>query len=249
MIQDRQNESKEAHPSLLEFLSGFVTPQRLDRMHQVLEQRTRYITVVLEDIFQPHNASAVLRSCDAFGIQDIHIIEDKNAYRVNPDVELGTSQWLTMTKYRWPSHLKQQNLQPPKAHGPTAQVIHSLKSQGYRIVATSPDPRGFQLSDLPLDQGPLALLFGTELTGLSDYALEQADTFVAIPMYGFVESFNISVSAALCLYELTTRLRESSLSWKLNPKERDELLLQWFRRSIKRADALEREYLVSRNST
>jgi tRNA (guanosine-2'-O-)-methyltransferase len=244
MTQDRQNQSTTDSPSLVEYLSSFVTPQRLDRMHQVLNQRTRYLTVVLEDIYQPHNASAVLRSCDAFGIQDVHIIEDKNAYRVNPDVELGTSQWLTMNRYRATSGSKHHDPknQSPTNPIPTAKAIQQLKDMGYRIVATSPDPQGYSLRDFPLDPGPIALFFGTELSGLSDYVLEHADTYVAIPMHGFVESFNISVSAALCMYDLSTRLRSSALPWQLSFEEQQEILLQWLRRSIKRADALEREF-------
>ncbi|NCN05950.1 MAG: RNA methyltransferase [Spirochaetales bacterium] len=219
---------EQENTALIEYLSQFVTPERLSKMHRVVAERTRYLTVVLEDIFQPHNASAVLRSCDAFGVQDVHIIEDRNSYQVNPDVELGTSQWLTLQRY--------------KGEDPTVKAITALKSRGYRIVATSPRTDGYTLANLPIHQGPIALMFGTELTGLTPTALELADDFVTIPMFGFVESFNISVSAALCLYDITTRLRKSELSYKLQKDEQDQLLLTWLRKNIKKADALERAF-------
>jgi tRNA (guanosine-2'-O-)-methyltransferase len=171
-------------PGLADYLSRFVTPDRLERFGEVLAERTRYITVAVEDIYQPHNASAVLRTCDAFGIQDVHIIENRNIYRLNPSVELGTAQWLTLHRHRGPENN-------------TEAAINHLRSTGYRIVATSPHARQQELEALDLNAGPVAVLFGTEKEGLSETALSLADEYVAIPMYGFVESFNISVSAAL----------------------------------------------------
>lgn len=219
---------------LLEYLSGFVTPQRWQTMLDVLEHRSRYITVVLEDIFQPHNASAVLRSCDAFGVQDVHIIENRNRYRVNPDVELGTSQWLNLQRYHGNPE--------PDGNGNTRDALLSLKKQGYRIIATAPSRDALELSQLPLEDGPVALVFGTELTGLSETAFELADQSLRISMYGFVESFNISVSAALCLYDVTTRLRQSSLPWKLEEHQRAEILHAWLRRSIKKWEVIEASF-------
>ena len=210
---------------LIGHLSRFVTAERLARMQSVLSQRTRYLTVVLEDIYQSHNASAVLRSCDAFGVQDVHIIEKRNEYRVNPDIALGSAQWLSLHK-----HVREA--------ADTQAVLSELKLRGYRIVATSPHSQGHILHDLPLDRGPLALVFGTELTGLSQEAMAMADDFVAIPMYGFVESFNISVSVAICLSYICQAIRTAHLPWQLNQAQANAILADWLRGSIKHADEI-----------
>jgi tRNA (guanosine-2'-O-)-methyltransferase len=219
---------------LNEYLSAFVTERRLEKIHRVLADRHRYLSVVLEDIYQPHNASAVLRSCDAFGVQDVHIIENRNEYRINPDVELGTAQWLSIHRYRRQEHN-------------TAEAVASLRQRGYRIVATAPHRNDCLLEDLPLEPGPIALMFGTELTGLSDEAMALADEYVRIPMHGFVESYNISVSAALSLYELNRRLRGSQIPFSLTDDERQRILHDWLAASIKKSDALEAEFRRSRD--
>lgn len=222
--------SFEQKRALLDYLSGFITPHKLNRFDEVIKQRTRYITVVLEDIYQPHNASAVLRTCDCFGVQDVHIIENQNTYTVNPDVALGSSKWLSMYKYSG----NENN---------TPQAIKSLRDKGYRIVATTPHKDDVTLQELSLDKGPLALVFGTEMRGLTSSSLELADEFMKIPMYGFTESFNISVSAALTLFYLTEKLRNSSINWQLSDEEITDVKLQWAREVVKRSDLLENEFL------
>ncbi|WP_144082888.1 TrmH family RNA methyltransferase [Salinispira pacifica] len=215
--------------ALNDYLKGFVTPGRAEKIDQVLSLRQRHVTVMLEDIYQPHNASAVLRSCDAFGIQHVHIVENRNSYRINPDVELGTAQWLTLHHYRE----KENN---------TPDAIRQLKESGYRIIATAPHSRDCLLEDLSIEKGPMALMFGTELNGLSDTALDLADEFVRIPMHGFVESFNISVSAAICLSSLDRRLRDSRIPIQPDAHELQEIRHQWYRNSLKRPDQLIRAY-------
>jgi tRNA (guanosine-2'-O-)-methyltransferase len=214
---------------LLSYLSGFLTERRFTRFREVLEYRTRYVTVALEDIYQPHNASAVLRTCDGFGVQDVHIIENRNTYRVNPDVALGSSQWLNLIKYN-------------RSENNTAEAIHNLRSRGYRVVATTPHRDDVRLEDLDLAAGPLAFLLGNELDGLSETAIEEADVHMRIPIYGFVESFNISVAAAIIIHHTTLALRRRDLAWQLAEEEKEAILLEWVRRSIPRREALEREY-------
>lgn len=208
----------------IEYYSTMLTEKRIKRMSSVLEHRTRYITVVLEDLFQPHNASAVLRSCDGFGIQDVHIIEKRNRFRPAKTVAMGTSQWLSLHHYR-----------DQGGADATIQAIDSLRASGYRIVATTPHTDDVNLEQFDVSAGPVALLFGTELTGLSETALEYADEFVKIPMYGFVESFNISVSCAIALHHLTLKLRGSGLDYLLDEQQRLELTYRWMRASIKNA--------------
>ncbi len=214
--------------ALLHHLKSFITPERWDKFEKVLACRTRHITVVLEDIYQSQNASAVLRSCDLTGILDVHIIENKNMYEINPDVVLGADKWLNLKRY----NQKEDN---------TSAAIKTLQHQGYKVVATSPHKKGFTPDTLPLDQ-PLALLFGTEKRGLSHTALEQADAFVQIPMHGFSESFNISVSAAILLYKLSQRLHASDIAWQLKHEEQIDTLLHWCRNTVKRAYIIEKEF-------
>lgn len=213
----------------LEFLYQFITDERKERFEEVLAYRTRHLTVVLEDIFQPHNASAVLRSCDLTGVQDVHIIENNFTYDINPDVVMGSNKWLDVRRYN-------------ELEFNTPVVLDQLKAKGYQIVATCPHRDDFTPETLPLDQ-PVALVFGTEKTGITDYVMDHADRFVRIPMVGFTESFNISVSAALLVYTLTRRLHESEgIDWHLSEEEKDEIRLEWARRTLNRIRQYERKF-------
>lgn len=213
---------------LLKHLSGFVSEARQQKFMEVIRWRTRHITVVLEDIYQPHNASAVLRSCDCFGIQDVHIIENRNKYSINPDVALGSTKWLNLVKY----HKEEHN---------TREALTKLKAKGYRLVATTPHTNDVDIRDLSVEK-PLALVFGTELEGISEVVREMADEYVRIPMFGFTESFNISVSAAICLSHLVGKLHASKVDWALRDAEQDAVLLEWYRNSIHKVELIEKEF-------
>lgn len=215
---------------LIQHLKNIVTPERFDLFNQVIQNRTRYMTVVLEDIYQPHNASAVLRSCDCFGLQDVHIIENENEYIVNPDVALGSSKWLNLYRY----NTEQNN---------TLRTINSLKKQGYRIIATTPHTNDVNLENFAVEKGKFALMFGSEKPGLSKIAMENADEFLKIPMYGFTESFNISVSAAIILHHLSLKLRNSGIAIYLSDREKDDIILKWLKQSIKKSDIIIKEFL------
>jgi len=236
-------------------LRRFVTDRRWERMQSVLDQRSRYISVAVEDIYQPHNGSAVLRSCDAFGVQDVHIIENRNRYQVNPGVELGTAQWLSLYRYR-AAAFSAAGASPgassnPPGPGPagihrpeagTREAIAALRSAGYRIVATTPHRDDVDLDALSLQKGPVALFFGAEKEGLSQTMLDEADEYLRIPMRGFVESLNISVSAAVCLNRLGDRLRNEGLPWRLSPDRRRLILNRWLRSTVRNAgQILDRE--------
>ena len=214
---------------LLDHLLGFVSGERKARFSEIISLRTRHLTIILEDIYQPHNASAVLRTCDCFGLQDVHIIENRNKYEVNPDVALGSAKWLTLYKYN-------------RTASNTSLCIRALKEKGYRIVATTPHKNDFTPCNLPLGS-KFALLFGTELNGLSEEAIGLADQFVRIPMFGFTESLNISVSAAIFLHTLTNRLRNSEVSWALGEDEKTDVLLNWVAGSIRKSDIMIRDFL------
>jgi len=213
---------------LIGYLSSFVSADRMLKFDRVLKNRTRHLTIVLEDIYQPHNASAVLRSCDCFGIQDVHIVENRNKYSVNQDIALGSSKWLTQIKYK-------------DYANNTLECFKKLKQQGYKIIATSPIQNNNLIDELEVKE-KTALVFGTELTGISKEVTDNADGFVSIPMFGFTESFNISVSAAICLHTLINKIHRSSFQWRLLPEEQDQVILQWLRNSIQKSELIELEY-------
>lgn len=192
----------------------------------VASNRTRYLTVLLEEIYQEHNASAVLRSCDCFGIQELHVVESKNQYKVQRDIARGAGRWVDLFNYN-------------EGTTPLMDAVSKLKSQGYKIAALTPDAT-LSVFDIPLDQ-PLALSFGTEWEGISDEIREVADYKVAIPMVGFTESFNVSVSVALTLQALRQRLVASDLDWKLTEEEQTDVKLKWCQRYMRNGDVVRKE--------
>ncbi|MDR1726101.1 MAG: RNA methyltransferase [Bacteroidales bacterium] len=210
-------------------LSKLCTENRTKLFDKIIEQRTRHITLVIENIYQSQNASAVLRTADCLGLQDVHVIENDNKYEINPDVALGSSKWIDLYRYN-------------KEANNTKQCLQSLKSKGYKIVATLPNSNNVMLDDIDVSH-KLAVVFGNELKGLSDIAIEEADIFMKIPMYGFTESFNISVSAAITMYQLTDRLRKSSVKWQINEEDKIDTLIKWVKHSIKYSDKVEQEIL------
>ncbi len=190
--------STEQKAALYEQATQFFSENKRALFDRLAPLRTRHISVVLEDIYQSHNASAVLRSCDCFGVQDVHVVEARNPFNPAGDVAVGSSKWVDYYRYN--------SIQD---------VYRNLHAKGYRIVATLPHENDTMIGDLDISQ-PTALVFGTELTGLTQEAIDGADAYVKIPMYGFTESFNISVCAALSLFSLTERMRrDTSLQWRL----------------------------------
>jgi tRNA (guanosine-2'-O-)-methyltransferase len=218
----------EYQKALTDYLEGFVSERRQGRLVEVLDERTNHLTVVLEDVYQSHNFSAVLRSADIFGIQNIHFIENRNKYKISEDVSMGSTQWLTLNRYQ-------------KFENNTRECITQLKNKGYRIVATSLNERSVTLDQLNVDK-PIALIFGTELTGISEDVQDMADEFVYLPMFGFTESFNISVCAALCMHELSTKIRAQVPDYKLTDAERKEIYLEWLKVSVKKHELMIKEF-------
>ena len=212
---------------LLEKFYEHISENKQEKFDAIIQDRTRYITVVLENLFQPHNAAAVLRSCDCFGVQDVHVIENSNQYAPNKEIDMGSSKWLNIHRY----NEKEEN---------TVDCIQHLKQKGYKIVATTPHTNDCQIEELPLDQ-PIALLFGTEKSGLTKAALDEADAYVKLPMYGFTESYNISVSVALALFSVTERMRkDEAIQWQLNDDEQDAIRLQWAKKVVKHSGKVEK---------
>jgi tRNA (guanosine-2'-O-)-methyltransferase len=209
-----------------ERLAAFITDNKRSLFERIAPLRTRHVTAVMEDIYQSQNASAVVRTCDLCGIQDVHVIENRNKYVLNPDVTLGSSKWVDIHRHR----SKEDN---------TTACLAELRAKGYRIIATSPRGQHITPESIELDQ-PLAICFGTELTGLSDALMDGADAHLRIPMFGFTESFNISASAAITLYTIMQRLRASDVAWQLDDRAQLALRIAWVRKLLHDADAIEK---------
>ena len=201
------------------FLSGMVTERRLSRIEAILAQRTRYMTVALEDIYQSQNTSAVLRTCECFGVQDVHIIENYNRFSVNPMVLKGSDKWLNIYRYR-------------QTDSNTANAVDRLKSEGYRVIATSLHEGSVELNSFDVERGKFVIVFGNEHQGVSEYMLRHADEYLRIPMYGFTQSFNISVSAGIILSRFIEKIRNSNVVWQLTNPEKDRLRAEWLQTSI-----------------
>lgn len=199
----------------IEYMSQFALPERIDNLRRVLGMRTRWMTVCMENTFHPQNASALVRTCEAFGVQDIHTIETLCPFNPNLNIVKGTDKWIDLRR-----------------HGSSAEAIASLRRAGYRIVATTPHSGDHSPTDFDVTASPFALVFGTEHAGVSDEIIAAADDFIRIPMYGFVESLNVSASAAILLQSLTERVRASNSHWQLPEIENLELMFKWSMASI-----------------
>ena len=215
--------------ALTDYLANFVTEHKKSKIEEILAGRTRHVTLVMENLHKAHNGSAVLRTAECFGIQDIHIIEPANKYKVNPYVTRGSSKWIDVQKHVGTG-----------TEG-VAKCYAYLRSKGYSILATAPSDKGLQLEEVNVNH-KIALIFGNEFEGLSDYALKHADATISLPMYGFTESFNISVTAGICLHTLIGNLHKSEINWRLTDEEKEVLRLQWYKRVIKHSDVFERNF-------
>ena len=216
---------------LLTYLEGFVTDKRKNLFRNILQDRTRHFTVVLEDIYQQHNASAVIRSCDIFGIQDVHVIENKYKSKVSRHIAKGSQKWLTFNRYN-------------EDKNNTIDCLENLKSKGYQVIATTPHNDSCVLHDFDITKKS-AFVFGVEKAGVSDDIMKNADGFLKIPMVGFTESLNISVAAAIVLENLSHKLRNSTLDWALTVEEQQILYASWIEKTIKNVDEIKERFIVN----
>lgn len=215
--------------TLIQYLQGFVTEERNNRITSVLENRTRHFAVVLEDLFQTQNISAVMRTCECYGVQDVHIIEKENEFIIHSAISMGSNKWLSLHNYK-------------NEPGNVLKCAQNLKQQGYTLVATLPAENSVFVQDLPIEE-KTAFFFGTELTGLSPEAIAVCDRAVKIPMYGFTESFNISNSVAILVSNMIERLHNSDIEWKLSENERTELYFEWLCKSIREPEFIIEDYI------
>ncbi|WP_295179007.1 RNA methyltransferase [uncultured Christiangramia sp.] len=205
---------------LLEHLQGLLTQRRIDLFEKVLTQRTDHFTVVAQDVYQLHNTSAVVRSCDVFGIQNLHVIEENLPRRIDKEIAMGAQKWVDVHRYNT-----------------SRECLHELRQKGYQIVATTPHNNSTMLADFDIAK-PSAIFFGTEQNGLSEEILREADASIKIPMYGFTESLNISVSAAIILQSLREKLDTSNIDWQFSEKRMQEVRLAWTKKTIKNSEEI-----------
>jgi len=214
----------------LDFLEDILTENRKAKFLKVLENRTNHFTVAIEDVFQLHNTSAVMRSCEVFGVQQLNVVEEKYGKSIDKEIAMGAQKWVDVNRFE-----------------SISDCISDLKSKGYQIIATTPHENDCLLEDFDISK-PSALFFGTERNGLSEEVLSRADGFLKIPMVGFTESLNISVSAAIILQNLMERLRKSDIDWHLSETEILEKRLEWARNSIKDIKRIEARYYSEKNA-
>ncbi len=209
------------------YMSQFLTEERVEVLRRTLASRTRYMTILTENTFHPQNASALVRHCEAFGLQDLHTVETRCKFNPNVNIVRGTDKWVDITR-----------------HESTEEAISSLKGAGYRLVATTPHRESCTPETFDVAKGPFCLVFGTEHAGVSDEIIEAADEYLRIPMCGMVESLNVSASAAILIYMLSQRMRLTpSIDWALKEEDAREMLFRWVMSSVKDSERiLEREF-------
>jgi tRNA (guanosine-2'-O-)-methyltransferase len=208
------------------FLENILTENRKEKFLKVLQNRTNHFTVVVEDVFQMHNTSAVMRSCEVFGIQELNVIEQRYGKSIDKEIAMGAQKWVDINNF-----------------DSVAKCIETIKNKGYQIIATTPHENDCLLDDFDITK-PSALFFGTERDGLSQEILDCADGFLKIPMVGFTESLNISVSAAIIIQNIMNRLRNSAINWQLSEDEILEKRLAWAKNSIKDIKRIKERYFL-----
>ena len=216
--------------ALFDYLQTYLTDRRKGLFKKVLAQRTRHFTVVTEDVYQLHNTSAVMRSCDVFGIQDLYVVEELAGKRIDKEIAMGAQKWVSLQR-----------------RSTIQECITEVKNKGYQVIATTPHTDGHDLYDFDITK-KAAFFFGKENDGLSDVVMNAADGFLKIPMYGFTESLNISVSAAIILQHVVSKLRQSDVSWELSEEEKLLIELEWTKRTIKSAQEITERFYANKNN-
>lgn len=208
-----------------EYLKQFLTDERLSKIEFYAQESSDFVLPVMEDIFQFRNAAAIVRSVEACGFHKIVAMESENEFNPNLRVTKGAETWVEVEKM--PHQLES---------------LKKIKEKGYKILAVSPEKNATMLPDYDLKE-PVALVFGTEKEGVTEEILDFADETLAIPMYGFTKSFNVSVAAAICFYDLKQKLVKSDLDYKLSNEKLWELKVRWAKNSIKSGEEILQKYL------
>lgn len=220
-MKNTGNNPSEWYAERIACLAEFMTAERHAVLERTVGMRSRYMTILAENTFHPQNASALVRHCEAFGLQEMHTVETLCKFSPNTDIVRGTDQWVDI-----------------RHHRSTSEAVTALKSAGYRIVATTPHRESCTPETFDVARGKFALVFGTEHAGISDEVFASADEFLHIPMCGMVESLNVSASAAILMYMLSERMRQSVGDWRLSPDEQSEVLYRWMCSSVRDSERI-----------
>ncbi|MBP7172967.1 MAG: RNA methyltransferase [Cloacibacterium sp.] len=208
-----------------EYLKQFLTSDRLRKIEHYSLESSDFVLPVMEDVYQFRNAAAIIRSVEACGFHKVVALEESNTFNPNLSVTKGADTWVEVE--RMPRNLAS---------------LQNIKERGYKIIAVSPEKNAQSLPDYQLSQ-PIALVFGTELEGVTTEILDFADETLAIPMYGFTKSFNVSVAAAICMYELKQKLLKSDFNYSLNKEKLLQLKIRWAVNSIRSGEEILKHYL------
>lgn len=219
MTNTANNHAQSWYDERADYLAGFITEERRRTLTGALAHRTRYMTLLAENTFHPHNASALMRHCDAFGVQELHTVESLCKFSPNASIVRGTDKWIDVRR-----------------HASTAEALAALRGEGYRLVATTPHRESCTPETFDVTRGPFALIFGTEHAGISEEVMAAADEYLRIPMCGLVESLNVSASAAILVYMLSEQVRRQVEAWRLTPHEAAALRLRWMTTAVRNAD-------------
>ncbi|TXF75087.1 TrmH family RNA methyltransferase [Chryseobacterium sp.] len=209
-----------------EYLKQFLSDERLRKIEHYAQESSDFVLPVMEDIFQFRNAAAIVRSVEACGFHKIVAMESENIFNPNLRVTKGAETWVEVEKM---------------PH--TLDSLQEIKNRGYKILAVSPEKNAVMLPDYDLRE-PVALVFGTEKEGVTKEILDFADETLAIPMYGFTKSFNVSVAAAICFYDLKQKLIKSGLDYKLSEEKLWQMKVRWTVNSIQSGEQIFRKYLA-----
>ena len=212
---------------IYDYLQQFLTNERLSKIEHFSKESSDFVLPVMEDVYQFRNAAAIVRSVEACGFHHVVALEEENVFNPNLKVTKGAETWVQVEKM--PNNLDS---------------LKEIRSRGYRILAVSPEKNATMLPDYEVKE-PIALVFGTELEGVSDEILDFADETLAIPMFGFTKSFNVSVAAAICMYELKQKLMKSGIEYQLSDQKLLELKIRWAKNSIKSSEQILERFLGS----
>ncbi|MEM7678009.1 MAG: RNA methyltransferase, partial [Myxococcota bacterium] len=205
---------------VVDALRPYVSEARQERIESALASRTQAVSVVLEDVHSEHNAAAVLRSADAMGLLEAHLVPRSTGFRVSRKVSIGAHKWLDVRAYPGPD-----------------EAYAALRAKGIEVWAAAIRGKNVSVTEIPIDR-PTALVFGNEHQGLSEEAIEKADGRFHVPMTGFVESLNISVAAAITMYDVTRRRRETGQWVGLPDEVVRQLRAAWYALSVRAASLI-----------
>lgn len=212
-----------------EYLKQFLTEERLAKIDHFSQESSDFVLPVMDDVYQFRNAAAIIRSVEACAFHKVIAMEEENVFNPNLTVTKGAETWVEVEKM--PKNLDS---------------LKNIKERGYKILAVSLEKNAVMLPDYQVTE-PIALVFGTELEGVSKEVIDFADETLAIPMYGFTKSYNVSVAAGICMYELKQKLLRSDIDYKLSEEKLLKMKIRWAVNSMRSGQQIFEKYLKDHN--